>query len=120
MVIAVDFDKTLFNSHYPDVGEPNWDVINWCKQKQKEGHILILWTCRRRKNLKKAVKACESVGLKFDYINTHTKESLAMFGRSPPGSKIYADIYIDDRAYRPDEINEIENIFQKCNTLAEK
>ena len=112
-IIAVDFDKTLFDSHWPTIGEPNWELINWCKQKQKEGHILILWTCRHKKNLKQALKACKNVGLIFDYVNNHTKESLDLFGRTNHGKKIYADFYIDDKAYRPNEFDKIDKELSK-------
>ena len=44
MIIAVDFDNTLFRTCYPSICEPNWTVINWCKEQQDIGNILILWT----------------------------------------------------------------------------
>ena len=37
MVIAVDFDGTLFSNNYPNIGEPNMNVIEWCKQRKKCG-----------------------------------------------------------------------------------
>ena len=105
MIIAVDFDNTLFRTCYPSICEPNWTVINWCKEQQDIGNILILWTCRNGKNLKEALKACKSVGLKFDYVNKHSKEMLKKFGRFKKSKKVFADIYIDDHAYRPEEIS---------------
>lgn len=104
MVIAVDFDGTLFTNDFPDTGEPIWKTINWCKDRKNDGDTLILWTCRRGKNLKNALKACSSVGLRFDYVNTHNNMSKRIFGRAPKGCKIYADIYIDDKAVRPEDI----------------
>lgn len=109
MVIAVDFDGTLFSNNYPDVGEPNWSVIAWCKRRKELGDTLILWTCRAKKCLRKAIRACREVGLEFDYINNHTKESIKRFGRARRGSKILADIYLDDKAMSPKEI--VDDLF---------
>ena len=104
MVIAVDFDGTLFEEAYPEVGSPKWDIIDYCKRRKAMGDTLILWTCRARKRLKMAIRACKEVGLEFDYINNHTKESLKRYGRAPHGSKILADVYLDDKSMRPNDI----------------
>lgn len=106
MVIAVDFDGTLFEEAYPEVGAPKWNVINYCKRRKAMGDTLILWTCRARKRLKMAIRACKEVGLEFDYINNHTKESLKRYGRARRGCKILADVYIDDKAMNPKEIED--------------
>ena len=47
--IAIDFDGTLCENNYPDIGEPNWNVIYQAIQEQKHGAGLILWTCREGK-----------------------------------------------------------------------
>lgn len=35
--IAIDFDGTLCENNYPDIGEPNWNVIYQAIQEQKHG-----------------------------------------------------------------------------------
>ena len=117
MVIAVDFDGTLFSNNYPNIGEPNNKVIEWCKQRKRCGDTLILWTCRSRKRLKAAVDACKKFGLEFDYINNHTKESIKRYGRAPHGSKILADVYLDDKSMLP---NDITNNWETKWEFAEK
>ena len=102
MVIAVDFDGTLFQNEYPNICEPNWKVINWCKQKQAEGNKLILWTCRHDKDLEDAIEACKQVGIIFDKINSNLEEKIAKY--SNDSRKIGADIYIDDKALHPNDI----------------
>ncbi len=97
MIIAVDFDGTLFEDDYPNIGRPIWNTINFCKNAQKNGDILILWTCRCGEDLKEAVEACAYIGLKFDYVNENCKEHLALFGGQDT-RKIYADMYIDDKS----------------------
>lgn len=56
--IAIDFDGTLCENNYPDIGEPNWNVIYEAIQEQKHGAGLILWTCREGKLLYDAMEAC--------------------------------------------------------------
>lgn len=91
-VVAVDFDGTLtMNSEYPEIGEPNELLIDFLKTYKKNGNKLILWTCRTGKELDSAVEMCAEYGLLFDAVN----ENIVDF---PTSNKIYADIYIDDRA----------------------
>ena len=102
-IIAVDFDGTLFTDNYPEIGYPIWRTINYCKKQQYKGAILILWTCRNGANLTEAVEMCESVGLRFDYVNENTKENIMSFGGTD-NRKIYADEYIDDKAKKLEDL----------------
>lgn len=78
MIIAVDFDDTLFEYVPPkdgsqdysgrrdSIGSPIWYWIDWCKRRASECDQLILWTCREGIALEYAVEACKSVGLFFE------------------------------------------------------
>lgn len=46
MVIAVDFDGTLCEHCYPEIGQPHVDLIQSLIEARKRGHKLILCTCR--------------------------------------------------------------------------
>lgn len=94
-IIAVDFDGTLCTNDYPEIGEPNLDVINYLKEQKKEGAKLILWTCRRGVFLTKAEEWCADKGLTFDSINENLPEVIKIFGSDT--RKIFANEYIDDR-----------------------
>ena len=102
-IIACDFDGTIFTDDYPDVGEPIWRTINYLKDKQESGAILILWTCRNGQDLQEAVAMCESIGLHFDYVNENAKENIRAFG-GRDNRKIYADEYIDDKAINVNDL----------------
>lgn len=103
MIIAVDFDGTLsLDAKYPDIGLPNTKLFNSIKESQKQGHTIILWTCREGKELDEAVKWCDEQGLYFDYIN----ENVPWLGFD--SRKIVADIYIDDCAYNPKQLHLID------------
>lgn len=96
-VIAVDFDGCICSLKYPNIGEPNWEVINALKEEKASGTKLILWTCRCDEALQAAVEACTSWGLQFDAVNENVPERLVKYGYSD-SRKISADEYWDDLA----------------------
>ena len=98
-IVAVDFDGTLFEDKWPEIGEPNTALIDYLKKRQEQGDKLILWTCRCRENLDAAVKQCEEHGLIFDAVNENLPEAIEMFGDN--SRKIFAHEYIDDKNYWP-------------------
>lgn len=94
--IAIDFDGCLCADAWPDVGAPNWSVINRAKQEQQAGAGLILWTCREGQQLQAAVEACASWGLKFDAVNESLPDWIEAYQTTP--RKVGATEYWDDRA----------------------
>lgn len=94
--IAIDFDGTLCQSQYPEIGEPNWSIIYQAIQEQKHGAGLILWTCREGELLSDAIKACAEWGLHFDAVNDSLPEWKEHFGSDC--RKVGADEYWDDKA----------------------
>ena len=94
-VIAVDFDGTLCENKWPEIGEPNVELIDYLKDQQSQGAKLILWTCRGEDRLEKACGWCVEQGLVFDAINENLPEIISLFGSDT--RKIYADEYIDDK-----------------------
>jgi hydroxymethylpyrimidine pyrophosphatase-like HAD family hydrolase len=95
-IIAVDFDGTIVEDDYPNIGTPNDYIIKKLKDFKKHGDILILWTCRVGDKLNEAVKWCEQQGLLFDYVNENSQYFIDLYGSD--SRKIFADYYIDDKA----------------------
>ena len=95
-VIAVDFDGTLCESRWPEIGEPKHDVIARLKAEQAAGAKVILWTCRTGKLLQDAVGFCETLGIHPDAINENLPERIAAYGGE--SRKVSADEYWDDKA----------------------
>lgn len=93
-IIAVDFDGTLCENKYPDIGEPNMELIDFLMNCQLNGDKVILWTCRNEKQTKAAVEWCSEKGLVFDAVNENLPEIITEFGGDT--RKIFANIYIDD------------------------
>ena len=94
--IAVDFDGTLCENTWPKIGEPNTALIGQLIEEQKNGAVIILWTCRARRMLKEAVSWAEKQGLVFDYVNRNVPERIRAYKND--SRKISADVYVDDRA----------------------
>lgn len=94
-IIAVDFDGTLCVNKYPEIGDPNEELIAYLKKRQANGEKLILWTNRVDDRLDKAVKWCAEHGLVFDAVNDNLPEIVESFGSNC--RKIFANEYIDDR-----------------------
>ena len=98
-VFAVDFDGTLCENAWPDIGEPRYDVINWVKKLHENGHKIILWTCRSGMALVEAIVWCAERGMFFDAVNDNLEEHKELFGGN--SRKILADYYVDDKAIFP-------------------
>lgn len=95
-VFAIDFDGTLCDNAWPEIGEPNIVMIEYVKALRQLGHKIILWTCREGDNLNEAVSWCSEQGITFDAINDNLEENKQLFGGN--SRKIVADYYIDDKA----------------------
>lgn len=96
-IIAVDFDGTLVEDKFPDIGEPIWGIIRDLMDEQAQGSKIILWTCRNGKALEEAVKFCiDELDLHFDAINENLDEIKVLYGGDT--RKVFADEYWDDKA----------------------
>lgn len=94
-ILAVDFDGTLCTDNYPNIGEPIQKNIDYVLQRQADGWIIILNTCRRDFDLYLAVEWCKELGIQFDYYNENADEAIKQFGGDC--RKIFADEYLDDK-----------------------
>lgn len=94
-IIAVDFDGTLCENKWPEIGMPNEELIEYLKKRQANGEKLILWTNRVGNRLDEAVKWSAEKGLVFDAVNENLPEIVEAFGVD--SRKIFANEYIDDR-----------------------
>ncbi len=63
MIIAVDFDGTIVEHKYPEIGKPIPFAIETLLKLQQEQHRLILWTVREGGLLQEAIDYCEAQGL---------------------------------------------------------
>lgn len=95
--IAVDFDGTLCEHKFPHIGSPIPEMIAYIKARHEEGTKIILHTCRDNEYLTMAVDWCRELGVPIDAVNENPWVQYS-------DKKIYADIYIDDRAVNVKEV----------------
>ena len=91
MIIAVDFDGTLQIN-----GTANVNLIQRLRRAQKQGDVVILWTCREGNRLAEALLFLQSYNFKPNYVNSNCPE--AIIRTKCDSRKIFADVYIDDKS----------------------
>lgn len=98
MTIAVDFDGTIVEHRYPQIGKELPFAVSTLRQLQKEQPELrlILWTVREGELLRQAVEWCRQRGLEFFAVNSNYPEELPVTS-DYSCRKVTADLYIDDR-----------------------
>lgn len=92
--VAVDFDGTIVENNYPEVGKPMLFAFETLRELQKRGFILILWTVRTGKLLDEAIEFCRQNGVEFYAVNRNHPEEV-MDTDTP--RKLEVDVFIDDR-----------------------
>ncbi len=95
-IIAVDFDGTIVEHRYPEIGEELPFATETLRMLIKDQHRLILWSVREGKLLQDAVDWCHERGVDFWAVNRDYPEEEEdknnHFSR-----KLKADWFIDDR-----------------------
>ena len=92
--IAVDFDGTIVEHQYPEIGKEKLFAFQTLKELEKRGARIILWTFRTGKELEDAVNLCRQNGVEFYAVNKNYPEEVQ---DETVSRKIDADIYIDDK-----------------------
>ncbi len=95
MVIAIDFDGTIVEHCYPEIGKEIPFAIDTLKMLQRDRHKLIMWTVREGELLNEALEWCKERGLEFYAVNKdYPEEKVGTEGFS---RKLKVDLFIDDR-----------------------
>lgn len=95
-IIAVDFDGTLCENNWPEIGRENRKMLKVLPLLRKLGVLLVLWSCREEDDLADAVEWCRERGVEFDAANENCPCVIEYFEWNT--RKIHADEYWDDRA----------------------
>ena len=94
--IAVDFDGTIVEHRYPEIGNELPFATETLRMLIKDHHRLILWSVREGDLLQEAIDWCHERGVDFWAVNKDYPEEEENknnhFSR-----KIKADYFIDDR-----------------------
>lgn len=95
MIIAVDFDGTIVEHRYPEIGKEIPFAVASIKKLIEENHRLILWSVREGELLDEAVEWCRKKGIVFYAVNKDIPDEEE--GEKNFSRKIKADLFIDDR-----------------------
>jgi putative hemolysin len=96
-IVGVDFDGTIVDHRYPDVGQPVPGATYWLRKFAAAGAKILLCTMRGQKTndgdmLTPAVQYCQQQGIPLYGVNRSPNQG---WTDSP---KPYAHVYIDDSA----------------------
>ena len=91
MIIAIDFDGTIVDDIYPDIGAEVPLALDYIKQWQEENDI-VLYTMRERKELEDAEMFLVNKGVNLFSSNSN----LNMWYNS---RKIFANLHIDNASF---------------------
>ena len=99
MYICIDFDGTIVDHRFPEIGPPVPGALDWMKKFQEAGAKLILFTMRSDtgrggNSLTRAVRYLEENGIKLYGVNKNPSQ--VVWTSSP---KAYGQLYIDDAAF---------------------
>ena len=95
MTIAVDFDGTIVEHRYPEIGREVPFAIDTLKMLARDGHRLILWSVREGALLDEAIAWCRERGVEFYAANKDFPEETTKHDNF--SRKLKADLFIDDR-----------------------
>ena len=95
-IIAIDFDGTIVEDKFPEIGNLKPGAAEAINQLYDDGYTIIIWTCRTRVNKARAVEFLAKNGIKWHYFNESSIENLRVYDWVDT-RKVYADLYIDDK-----------------------
>lgn len=94
MIISVDFDGTIVENKYPEIGDPIPGAIETLQAWKARGHTIIINSCRSGVHQAQMEAWLIRNHVAHDYINENDPARTEQYGSDC--RKISADIYIDD------------------------
>jgi hypothetical protein len=112
LTLSIDFDGTICEQSFPEIGALKKDADVYMRKLQEEGHRIIINTCRSGKYEGMAQDFLDQNNIPYRYINSNLPVLIAQYQQDC--RKISADIYIDDRCLMglPETWEEIYNLIQ--------
>jgi uncharacterized HAD superfamily protein len=95
MRIVIDFDGTIVEDAYPNIGELKKDAKAVIRKLFAKGHSIVINTCRQGYYEGKVEEFLVIKNIPFNYINCNLPSDIEKFGCDC--RKISGDVYIDDK-----------------------
>lgn len=96
MIIAIDFDGTIVEDRYPEIGKMIDGAREVINRLYDEGYEIIIWSCRARVGKARAIEFLAKNGIKYHRFNESSPANLKQYNNVDT-RKVYADLYIDDK-----------------------
>lgn len=97
--VAVDFDGTITESNVAfwdgEQPEPDKEMIEWINQRYFAGDTVLIWTARDEGKRAQTERWLQEWGVRY--------HALVM-------DKVSADVYVDDKAARPNEAKRMDGV----------
>jgi histidinol phosphatase-like enzyme len=93
--IALDFDGTIVEENYPNIGELRAEAKYYINKLYDDGFTIIINTCRSGVFAENAKNFLIKNKIRFHYFNENDPVLIKQY--SSDCRKISADVYIDDR-----------------------
>lgn len=113
LIIAIDFDGTICDLSFPEVGKMKPEADKYVNMLFDEGHHIIINTCRSGIYEGLAETFMKENKIHYHFINSNMPYMIEAYGQDC--RKISADIYIDDKCLMgiPKTWKEIYEIIQE-------
>lgn len=99
VVIAVDFDGTICEASYPEIGREREGAKEFINRLYDEGYMIVINTCRSDNGPHPAASIAKEFmrlrGIRYHYFNENPTHLIEAYGGDT--RKISADVYIDDK-----------------------
>lgn len=97
MTIAIDFDGTIVEHRYPEIGKELPFATETLRMLIADRHKLILWSVREGELLDEAIEWCRERGVEFYAVNRDYPEEQGTSNNNHYSRKLKVDVFIDDR-----------------------
>lgn len=95
VIVGIDFDGTIVEEKYPNIGNLKPHAREAIRMLYEEGFYIILWTCRTGAFLQEAISFLNKEGIPFHQANDHHPEIARHYGGK--SQKLLVDISVDDK-----------------------
>lgn len=99
VVLAIDFDGTICEVSYPEIGREREGAKEFINKLYDEGYLIVINTCRSDDGEVKAAQMARDFlrlrGIKYHNFNENPQHLIEAYGCDT--RKISADVYIDDK-----------------------
>ena len=92
LIIAVDFDLTIFDFHNEGYEFPK--IISLLKRCNNHNFYIVIFTSSKKDRYNFIEEYCKKINIKIDGINKNIVET----PYSEEGSKIFFNLFLDDRS----------------------